>query len=295
MKPPRFNYHAPDSLPEAIHLLSTLENARLLAGGQSLVPMLNMRYALPDHLIDLNRVTGLSFIRETANAIEIGAMTRQRDIEFSQEIARNCPLLAEAIRQVGHRQTRNRGTVGGSLCHLDPSAEIVTVSAALDATITIVGPRGERRIPFSEFPVGYMTSCVEPNECLTAVSLPVWSPAHGYAFVEFARRHGDFALVSAAALLEEDAAGIVRRVALALGGVSAAPVRVRAVERTVLGQPAGAELFRDACGVCAEIDALEDVHAPSSYRRQLAVVMARRALEKAHARARERLPRAAGA
>src|SRR5690348_5155194 len=282
MKPPRFNYHAPESLPEAIKLLSTLDNARLLAGGQSLVPMLNMRYAIPDHLIDLNRIPGLSFIRLNGEMLEIGAMTRQRDIEFSDQVARRCPLLAEAIRQVGHRQTRNRGTVGGSLCHLDPSAEVVTVSAALDATVTILGPRGERRIAFSEFPAGYMTSCVGPDECLTSVALPLWSNSHGYAFLEFARRHGDFAIVSAAALLEEDAGGVIRRVSLALGGVAAAPVRASKVEQAVLGQPAGTELFRDACAVCAEIDALEDVHAPASYRRHLAVGMARRALEQAH-------------
>ncbi|HVY58595.1 MAG TPA: xanthine dehydrogenase family protein subunit M [Xanthobacteraceae bacterium] len=288
MKPPRFNYYAPDNLPEAVRLLSTLDNARLLAGGQSLVPMLNMRYALPDHLIDLNRIPDLSYIRRNGRTLEIGAMTRQREIEFSAEVARECPLLIEAIHQVGHRQTRNRGTIGGSLCHLDPSAELVTVAAALDATITILGPRGERRIPFSDFPAGYMTTSVQPDECLTAISLPLWSPSHGHAFVEFARRHGDFALVSAAALLEENASGTIERASVTLGGVAATPLRMTEVEQALVGRPAGSDLFQDACAVCAKIEALEDVHAPSSYRQHLAVVMARRALEKAHARARER-------
>src|SRR6202162_1345731 len=153
MKPPPFSYHDPRTIADAIGLLGTLDNAKLLAGGQSLMPMLNMRYVLPDHVIDLNRVDGLSFIRERDGALEIGAMTRQRDIEFSDLVRERCPLMHEAIRQVGHRQTRNRGTLGGSLCHLDPSAELVTVAAALDARVQVTGRNGERSIDFAEFPV----------------------------------------------------------------------------------------------------------------------------------------------
>src|SRR5207253_10891507 len=138
---------------------------------------------------------------------EIGAMARQRDLEFSELVRHRCPLMGEAIRLVGHRQTRNRGTLGGSLCHLDPSAELVAVAATLDATVTVAGPDGSREIPFASFPVAYMTPAIEPNEILTAVRFPFWPQRHGHAFVEFARRHGDFAIVSAAALLEEDAAG----------------------------------------------------------------------------------------
>src|SRR5450631_3998245 len=199
MKPPPFQYHDPKTLADAIGLLGSLENAKLLAGGQSLMPMLNMRYVLPDHVIDLNRVEGLSHIRERDGALDIGAMTRQRKIEFSDLVRERCPLMHEAVRQVGHRQTRNRGTLGGSLCHLDPSAELVTVAAALDATVLVAGPNGQREIPFAEFPVAYMTPAIEPNEMLTALRLPVWPKGHGYAFIEFARRHGDFAIVSAAA------------------------------------------------------------------------------------------------
>jgi len=153
MKPPPFSYHDPRTVGDVVGLLNSLENARVLAGGQSLMPMLNMRFVLPDHVIDLNKVEGLSYIRLTGATLEIGAMTRQREIEFSNVIRRRCPLMYDAIRQVGHRQTRNRGTLGGSLCHLDPSAELVSCAAALDATVTVAGPAGSREIEFANFPV----------------------------------------------------------------------------------------------------------------------------------------------
>jgi carbon-monoxide dehydrogenase medium subunit len=283
MKPPRFHYHDPETVPEVVGLLKTLPNARMLAGGQSLMPMLNMRLVLPDHLIDLNRVEGLAYIRETG-ALEIGAMTRQRELEFSEIVRELCPMMHEAILQVGHRQTRNRGTLGGSLCQLDPSAELVAVAAALDATVAVAGPKGKREIPFSEFPKTYMTPAIEPDELLTGVRFPLWAKNHGHAFVEFARRHGDFAIVSAAALLEEDGGGKIKRASVTLGGVAAAPVRVRELEKAIMGHVASDALFREACEVCRKIEAMQDVHAPSSYRQHLAAVLSRRALEKAHAR-----------
>jgi len=283
MKPPRFDYHDPETVPEVVGLLKTLPNARMLAGGQSLMPMLNMRLALPDHLVDLNRVEGLAYIRETGGALEIGAMTRQRDIEFSQLVLERCPVMHEAILQVGHRQTRNRGTLGGSLCQLDPSAELVAVAAALEATIAVAGPKGTREIPFSGFPKTYMTPAIGPDELLTRVRFPLWPRPHGWAFVEFARRHGDFAVVSAVALLEEDR-GKIKRASVTLGGVAAAPVRMKEVEKALVGQTASDALFRDACEACRKIEAMQDVHAPASYRQHLAAVLSRRALERAHAR-----------
>src|SRR5947199_5163649 len=171
MKPPPFSYHDPRSISDAIALLGRLENAKLLAGGQSLMPMLNMRFVLPDHIIDLNRVEGLSFIREHNGALEIGAMTRQRELEFSDLVRQRCPLMHEAILQIGHRQTRNRGTVGGSLCQLDPSAELVAVAAAMDAVVTAQGPNGARQIPFAQFPAGLMTPALREGELLTSVRL----------------------------------------------------------------------------------------------------------------------------
>src|SRR5258708_5985249 len=230
MTPPPFSYHDPRTMGDAVELLGRLDNAKLLAGGQSLMPMLNMRFVLPDHVIDLNRVEGLSFIAEAEGALEIGAMTRQRDLEFSDVVRRRCPLMAEAIALVGHRQTRNRGTLGGSLCHLDPAAELVAVAAALDATVVAAGPQGQREIAFATFPVAFMTPAIEPNELLTAVRFPVWPKGHGYAFVEFARRHGDFAIVSAAALLVEDGAGKIQRAAVAIGGMGMVPIRAAGLE-----------------------------------------------------------------
>jgi len=284
MKPPPFHYHDPETVAEAVALLGRLENPKLLAGGQSLMPMLNMRYVLPDHVIDLNRVKALSYLRESGGALEIGAMTRQRDIEFSDLVRNRCPLMHEAILQVGHRQTRNRGTLGGSLCQLDPAAELVAVAAALDATVTLTGPKGQRELSFADFPAGYMTPALEPDEMLTGARFPLWAKGHGHAFVEFSRRHGDFAVVSAAALLEVGASGKITRASVTIGGATPAPIRAREAERALVGNAASSTLFRDACESCGKIEAVGDVHAPASYRRHLAGVLARRALEKAHAR-----------
>ena len=281
MKPPPFSYHDPRTVADAIGLLGKLENAKILAGGQSLMPMLNMRYVLPDHVIDLNRVEGLSYIRETGGAIEIGAMTRQRELEFSDLIHAKLPLMQEAIFQIGHRQTRNRGTIGGSLAHLDPAAELVTLGAGFDATVVVTGPNGPREIAFADYPVAYMTPAIEPNEILTAVRFTPWPAGHGFAFVEFSRRHGDFAITSAAVLLTADGAGKSTRASVTIGGAAATPVRAREVETALVGQTPTPELLRQACESCRAIEAIEDIHAPASYRQHLAAVLSRRALEKA--------------
>jgi len=286
MKPPPFSYHDPRTVADAVGLLASLDNAKLLAGGQSLMPMLNMRYVLPDHVIDLNRVEGLSYIRANNGALEIGAMTRQRDIEFSDLIRQRCPLMHEAIRQVGHRQTRNRGTLGGSLCHLDPSAELVSIAAAFDAKVTMTGKNGARSIDFAAFPVAYMTPALEPDEVLTGATFPCWPAGHGYAFVEFARRHGDFAIVSAAVLIEEKA-GKVTRASVTLGGMGPAPVRASQVERALIGEVIEEKRMREICESLRKLDAIDDIHAPASYRQQLATVLPRRALLKAHERIAE--------
>jgi len=284
MKPPPFSYHDPRTVADAVALLGRLDNAKLLAGGQSLMPMLNMRFVLPDHIIDLNRVEGLSFIRESNGTLEIGAMTRQRELEFSDLVRRRCPVMHDAILEIGHRQTRNRGTLGGSLCHLDPSAELVSIAAALDATVMVQGPNGMREIKFAEFPAGYLTPAIELNELVTAARFPLWPQPHGHAFVEFARRHGDFAIVSAAALLVEDSGGKITRASVTLGGMGTAPVRATAVEQALVGNVPDDKLLREACETCRTFEALDDVHAPAAYRQHLATVMARRALEQARAR-----------
>src|SRR5713226_595631 len=291
MKPPPFSYHDPRTVADTVGLLGRLENAKLLAGGQSLMPMLNFRFVQPDHIIDLNRVEGLSYIREAQDssgqaALEIGAMTRQRDLEFSDAVRARWPIMHEALLQVGHRQTRNRGTIGGSLCHLDPAAELVSLATGYDATVTVAGPDGQRELPFAEFPIAYMTPSIEPNEIVVGVRFPQWAARHGYAFVEFSRRHGDFAITSAAALLEADAAGKITRASVTIGGMGTAPSRARELEQAIVGQAPTAQLFRDACESCRKLEAIDDVHAPASYRQHLAAVLSRRALEKAHARSR---------
>jgi aerobic carbon-monoxide dehydrogenase medium subunit len=288
MKPPPFSYHDPRTVADTVSLLGSLENAKLLAGGQSLMPMLNMRYVLPDNIIDINWVDGLSYIREQNGALEIGAMTRQRDIEFSDAVRERCPLMHEAVRQIGHRQTRNRGTLGGSLCHLDPSAELVTLAAALDAKVSVAGRNGTRSIDFAAFPVAYMTPAIELDEMVTGATFPCWPRGHGYAFVEFARRHGDFAIVSTAVLIEEDSNGKVTRASVTLGGMGPAPVRASEVERALIGETIEEKRLREICETLRKLDAIEDIHAPTSYRQQLATVLPRRALIKAHERIAQR-------
>ncbi len=284
MKPPPFHYHDPATIAEVVELLGRCDNARLLAGGQSLMPMLNMRLVLPDDVVDLNRVAGLAYIRESGGALEIGAMTRQRDIERDATVRERCPLLTDALEHVGHQQTRNRGTLGGSLCHLDPSAELVAAALTLDAVVSIAGPGGARQIPFAQFPQAYMMPAIAANELVTAVSLPPWRKGHGHAFVEFARRHGDFAVCAVAVLLEKNAGGAITRAALTVAGLDVAPVRMKNAEQALVGQVPSAALFRDVAERCRALDAIGDVHAPAEYRKQLAAVLARRALEQAAAR-----------
>lgn len=285
MKPPPFQYHDPTTISEAVDLLSKLEDSKLLAGGQSLVPMLNMRFVFPGHLIDLNGVAGLAGISEADGELVIGAMTRQRDIERSNAIRRHLPIMTEALQHVGHLQTRNRGTMGGSLGHLDPAAELVCLASLYDATVTITGAAGERTLAFSEFPLAYMMPALAPDEMIERIAFPVWPVGHGYGFVEFARRHGDFAIVSAAALLDIDGGGMIRRAALALGGVGPLPLRMAEAETALVGEKGGEGAFAQAAALCAQAEAMSDALFPASYRQHLACVMARRALELAAERA----------
>ena len=284
MKPPPFRYHDPTGLDEALDLVATLDNAKLLAGGQSLMPMLNLRLAFPDEVVDLNRIEDLAHIIESNRAITIGAMTRQRAIERSDLVGRVCPLLHEALAQVGHRQTRNRGTIGGSLCHLDPSAELPVVAAALDATIHVTRRGGSRSLPMSEFPAFYMTPAIEPDEIVTAIAFEPWPAGHGYAFVEFARRLGDFAVAGVAVLLDVSDDEVIRRASIALGGVGEGPIRCPEAEAALVGMTARDDRFDEAARICGEIEAMEDVHASSAYRRHLARVLTRRALTRAFER-----------
>lgn len=289
MKPAPFAYHAPSSLAAAVDLLAQNENAKILAGGQSLVPMMNFRLAMPDHLIDLNPVTELDRLTVRTDSIEIGAMTRQRRMEFSNELRQACPIIGEALQHVGHRQTRNRGTIGGSLAHADPSAELPTVVLALDGVIEIRGPRGTRSMPMAEFALGFMTTALEPDEIMSAVTLPRWQGPHGYAFVEFARRLGDFAVAAAAVMMALDVKGTVTRVAVALAGVGPVQSRLTAVEEALRGHRIEPALIDSAAALAAEGDANEDIHASADYRRHLAQVLTARGLATAARRAQTQM------
>jgi len=285
MKPAPFDYHAPRQLEEAAELLASLPNAKILAGGQSLVPMMNFRYVIVDHLVDLGGVEDLRGIAVGDGRLRIGAMMRQRDLELSPEIAKHCPLMAEALRHVGHRQTRNRGTIGGSLAHADPAAELPAVCAAYDAVVHLASIRGIRSVPFGEFSAGYMATVLAPDEMIAAIELPIWRLGHGHGFQEFARRRGDFALAGAAALLDVGAGGVVRRAALALFGVAEQPVRLDAAEATLTGKVPDAASIHSAAAAAWLVEPISDIHASGDYRRHLAQVLSARALADAARRA----------
>ena len=286
MKPAPFTYHDPRTVDDLLALIQGLENARLLAGGQSLMPMLNMRYAMPDHVVDLNPITSLSGIQEDGDSVAIGAMTRQSALMASKPLASRFPIIAEALAQVGHFQTRNRGTIGGSLCHLDPSAELACIATALDASLTVQGPGGARQVATKDWPVGYMTPNIASDEVLTEIRLPLASSLPGQAFVEFARRHGDFAIVGVAALVELEGERI-RRAAVAVGGAASVPVRLTALEAGLQGRPANSGTFSEAGAEATGIEAMDDAYVSAGYRQRLTGVLVERALAKAAQRAVE--------
>ena len=288
MKPAPFSYHRPESVDDALAMLANLEDAKILAGGQSLMAMMNFRYLAPEHIIDINRIPELTEIREEGDGIRFGAMVRQRDALDSPMVQARCPLLIEALENVGHIQTRNRGTVGGSLSHLDPSAEMPAVFSALDATLHVGSARGTRDIPIADWSLGYMMPNLEPDELLVGITAPCWPKDHGYAFLEMARRHGDFAMAGAGALMTLNSDGTIARVAVALTGVDTGPVRLHDAETALTGQLPSEAVFAEAAKSAETVAGIDDVHASAAYRQRLAVVYARRALIKAYDRALQR-------
>jgi aerobic carbon-monoxide dehydrogenase medium subunit len=288
MKPPPFAYHDPTTVEEATDLLGRLDNAIPLAGGQSLMPMLNFRVVMPDHLIDINRIEALSHIAIAGGLGRFGAMTRQRDLEFSAEVMRAFPIIPEALLHVGHRQTRNRGTFGGSLCHLDPSAELVNLVALHDGVLEAASRSGSRRIKMADWVAGIMTHALEPGELLVAIALRAWPQGHGYAFEEFARRHGDFAIAAVGCLINLAADGTIAEAALCVSGLGPAPVRVAKAERLLVGALPSHEAFRAAAVEAESLDAATDIYVSGAYRKHLARILTYRALERAVARGRDR-------
>jgi len=292
MKPPPFAYAAPDTVEEAVGLLTEHAEAepRVLAGGQSLIPLMNFRLAKPGYLVDLRNVAGLSGIRREGDVLVIGAMTRMAEVERSPEVAVAAPLVTEAVGLVAHAPVRNSGTVGGSLAHADPAAELPAVALALDADLVAAGPGGTRVIPAAEFFTGPYSTALAADEILTEIRLPVWPGGH--AFTEFSRVHANFAVVAVAALVELDGDGDgngdrIRHAALALAGVAPTPVRATAAERALAGAPADAATIRAAADAAAtSLSPAGDLHASPETRRGLARTYLRRGIELAVARAR---------
>jgi carbon-monoxide dehydrogenase medium subunit len=281
MKASPFQYHRPQTREELGALLASLENAKILAGGQSLMPMMNLRVLAPDHLIDINRIPDLAGIRETADGIEIGAMTRQADVLSSDIVKTRLPLLSRALEHVGHIQTRARGTIGGSCCHLDPSAEQPAMCAALNAEFIVAGPDDRRIVPAGEWFEGLLQSALGEQEFLEAIRIKPWAKGHGYGFAEYARRHGDFAIAGGAALIEADRDGRVTRAALLSFGVEPSPRRLWDAEAALIGQSIDKLDAEPAVTAARALDAMEDVHVTADYRRHLAGVLIRRALNEA--------------
>ena len=288
MKPAPFEYFAPTSLEETTGLLARYsDDAKLLAGGQSLVPLLALRLAQPAVLIDINNVPELNYIQANGDGLAIGAMTRHRSVERSQAVREHFPLLSTAIEWIGHPQIRNRGTIGGSLVHADPAAELPALAAILDATFTIINSKGVRRtLKSSEFFVTYLTSALEPDELLIEISFPDLPARTGWSFVEVARRHGDFALVGVAATVTLDSAGTCSDARIALVGVGETPVRSRSAEKVLLNQkPDEQTIAAAAAEVIKDIDPTGDVHASIAYRKYVAGNLVLQALTEAVQRA----------
>ena len=288
MKPAAFDYEAPETVEEAVALLGAHgDRAKVLAGGQSLVPLMNMRLARPEVVVDINRIRSLDYLTADAGVLAFGALCRQRAAERSAAVARLCPLLGDALALVGHAQIRNRGTVVGSLAHADPAAELCAVLAALGGTVTAVGPGGARSIPAEDLFVSYLTTSLDPRELVTEARFPALPRGAGWAWKEISRRHGDFALAGVGVVLAVRG-GTVAHARIALIGVGPTAVRASRAERSLVGAAPSDGLWEDAAdAVRSEVEPDADIHASAEYRRHVAGVLTRRALVEAATRARD--------
>lgn len=295
MKPAPFDYRRPDTLDEALAIFAELgSDAKALAGGQSLVPAMNFRLARPAVLVDLNRLDPLSYIAESPDGgLRIGAMTRQRAAERSPAVAGRASLLFEAMPWIAHPQIRNRGTVGGSLAHADPAAELPAVMVALDARFMLRSRTASRTVPAQNFYTGILTTALRPDELLTEIEIPPRAPRTGTAFMELARRHGDFALVGVAVALVLDEGRACSSARIVLLSVGDGPVLAARAMTALVGSVPTASRIEEAARMAgdADIDPPSDIHASSAYRRQLARVLVQRAVT----RAAERAARESGA
>jgi carbon-monoxide dehydrogenase medium subunit len=278
VKPSAFEYHAPGTLDAAVALLADLgDDAKVLAGGQSLVPMLSLRLASFGHLVDIGGIAELRGVHHDGDAVVIGASTVDAHIERDEELAARVPLLARVTPFIGHFQIRNRGTVGGSIAHADPAAEYPAVAVARDATVEVASPRGRRTIAADDFFQGFWSTALEPDELLVSTRFPVWDGRCGFAVREFARRHGDFAIAGAVVAVQVDGHDRVERCAIGLLGLGPTPLRARAAEQAAVGQ--GTEAGDDVARLAiADLDDVpSDLHGSAEYRRRVGAAMVARA------------------
>jgi carbon-monoxide dehydrogenase medium subunit len=280
VKPAPFQYHSPGTVAEAVDLLADLgEGAKVLAGGQSLIPMLALRLTAFDHLIDIGRIDEIKGMHRDDGVLRVGAGTTEAEVGSSATAGSSVPLLARATPLIGHFQIRNRGTLGGSVAHADPAAEYPAVALALDALMETVSPRGRRSITAGEFFQGLWETSMEPDELLVAVSFPIWSRRTGFAIEEIARRHGDFAIAGAAVGVELDSDDRIGRCGLALIGLGPTPLRASGAEAEVTGRPV-AEVAAQEVGQLAVTglqSVPEDLHGTAAYRQRVGAVMVARA------------------
>lgn len=283
MKPSQFEYFAPESVEEAVSLLGQHgDEAKILAGGQSLIPLLALRLAIPAVIIDINRIGSLEYVRVEGDVVRVGALARHRSIEKHEELARRCPMIKDAVSLVGHVAIRNRGTVLGSMAHADPASEWPAIALALDAEIDAVGPNGERTIPASSFFMSFLMTALEPDEMATEIRFKIPTGRVGSSFVELARRHGDFAVAGAGGLLSLAENGSIRDARVVLIGVGGTALRIDEAERALNGKTATKDVYGEAAtAVTDAIDPTGDVHGSADFRRSIASVLTRRSLETA--------------
>ena len=290
MKPPRFTYHDPATLDDALRLLAYYgDEAKILAGGQSLMPILNFRLAHPAHLIDINGIGDLAALGNGASdgGLSVGAMVRQRALERSELVRARCPLITQALPYVGHPQIRNRGTLGGSLAHADPAAELPAVMVALDATFTVHKSSGARVVAAQDFFVGQLSTVLEPDEMLVRIDIPAWPEQTGSSLQEVAMRLGDFALGGVAATLSVGSGGRVSGARIVCFGVGERPLRQTEAEQSLEGAIPGAGAFGEAGRiVSARVEPTTDIHASAEYRKRLAGILTSRALKVSQTRIR---------
>ena len=290
MKPSRFDYLRPDSVDEALRMLAEdPDESKILAGGQSLIPVLNFRMASPERLIDINRLSDLAYLRSVDGSLHMGALTRHATLEKSRLIERRWPLLKEAVHWVAHAAIRNRGTIGGSVSHADSAAELPVALTALNATIVArSSSRGERCIPAQDFFVGTMTTAMEPDELLVEVRVPPLPAGHGFAFEEISRRNGDFGLAGSAVVLTVDQQGTCSDARISLLGAAQTPLRVPRAEVRLTGSVIDDAAVEEAVQLaCEASEPTGDLHGSAEYRRSLIGVVVRRAINKAVERAKE--------